>query len=642
MGTTDSYSPLSPPSFAGKVKAVGCASASSSSISEHLHRNTKQVDEMAFSQGLFTSNASHITIDDDSFQETLTGTSSVNNDSDCESIQTNLCSSGDSQCTAALTDDFAPNSADKLLLEELQELSSVDRTKIQEEIHGVFTCAIAEDEEKIGQGLMKLEEEIRSIRREVLLSSSGLSSSGYTYEESIWTFLGLDEGSSTQSLNNEKMIYSYIFHESFRLRFLRADLYDARKAAHRYLRCLECLLKYYGRYALQRPLMYNDLGKECQDAIKSGFVQILPSRDRAGRLVVFCQPASEERSMSTMIKLFTYVFQVVSEDAETQKRGVVFVLSENEGTLELLSDSDAKKEYGLYREACMVRRACTHFCMPENNPKMVFLRSMMMLAMSREDRLRTRIHMDGLTTETMHKLMTFGVPVSEFPITSTGAIKTKNHVLWTKTRKAIDDSRMRSLEECFMNKLRTNHGFDQQQLSKSLAKHCVDFCPFPPTYDEVLQYHGKEPIMYPMLNDVLFSKGGKNVTHYGNIEFTDLMKRALLTYVDGSCLSGTPFENRKKRKEIRQNIIDDTRARGGRFLTLDKKLPGGYCWVEIEKGPNLHDRIATSLYDHKRRLAAKLKTKSERSDEAMTGIGNSKRRKLVAEVEQPVFGGCIF
>lgn len=232
----------------------------------------------------------------------------------------------------------------------------------------------------------------------------------------------------------------------------------------------------------------------------------------------------------------------------------------------------------------------------------------------------------------MHTLMTFGIPVSEFPITSTGAIKTKHHVLWTKTRKAIDASRVRSLEECFNNKMATYHGFDQQQMSHSQSKHCADFCPFPPTYDEVLQYHGEEPIMYPMLNDVLFSKGGKNVTHYGNIEFTDLMKRALLTYVDGSCVSGTPFENRKKRKEIRQQIIDETKARGGRFLTLDKKLPGGYCWVAIEKGPDLHDRIATSLYDHKRRLAAKLKTKSERCDEVRTGVGDSKRRKITTEV----------
>ena len=253
MGTTDWHSPLSPPSFT-EPKAT----------EEHLHGNTKQVDHMAFPPDFFECNTSHSTTDDDSSREMLTGTSSMKNESDCESIQTNesktrmnrssssvpsFCISESMHCATALIDDIRPNDIDKLLLQELQELSSADRSKVQEEIHGVFNCAIAEDDEKIGEALMKLEEEIRMIHREVLLDSYGLSSSGHTYEESIWAFLSLDEESSTQSLNNEKLLYSYIFHKSFRLRFLRADLFDARKAAHRYLRCLECLLKYYGRYA---------------------------------------------------------------------------------------------------------------------------------------------------------------------------------------------------------------------------------------------------------------------------------------------------------------------------------------------------------------------------------------------------------
>lgn len=398
MGTTDWHSPLSPPSFTGRVEATG-----RSPVSEELDGgNAKPVDEVSFSPGLLTCNASDgttTTTDDDSSHVTLASTASVNKVSDCDCVQSNeskATTSASFPSIVALTDDVAPNDFDRLLLKELQELSSTDRNKVQEEIHGVFSFAIDEDDEKISNGLMKLEEEIRSIRREVSISADGLSSAGYTYEESIWSFLGVDEDHLLSSLTNEKrLLYSYIFDDSFRLRFLRADLFDARKAAHRYLRCLECLLKYYGSVALQRPLMYQDLGKECQDAIKLGFVQILPSRDRAGRLVVVCQAAPKEISLSTIIKLFIYVFQVVSEDIETQKRGVIFILSTDEDTLGLLSDPHAKEEYGLYREACMVRRSCTHFCMPEKNHKMAHVRSMMMMAMSREERYRTRIYMDG-------------------------------------------------------------------------------------------------------------------------------------------------------------------------------------------------------------------------------------------------------
>lgn len=338
--------------------------------------------------------------------------------------------------------------------------------------------------------------------------------------------------------------------------------------------------------------------------------------------------------MATVVKLFTYVFQVVSEDVETQKRGVIFIFSTDEDALQMISNTSDKTEYSMYREGSPVRRSCTHFCLPENNPKMRTVRAVLMLAMPREERVRTRIHMDGLTIETQYKLTTFGIPVSELPITSTGAIKTKHHMQWIKTRKAIDAPRMKSLEECYNNKIKQQQEQKQQQQQATTSHQLfgVDFCAYPPTFDEFLKHHGKEPIIHPMINDVLFSKGGKNVTHYGNIEFTDLMKRSLMEYV-----SGTPVQNRKMRKAIRQTIVDEVQARGGRFLTLDKKLQGGYCWTEIEKGPDLHDRIATSLYDHKRRLAAKLKVKTNRCGTAMfVGIENSKRRKVVTDEAQPI------
>lgn len=259
---------------------------------------------------------------------------------------------------------------------------------------------------------------------------------------------------------------------------------------------------------------------------------------------------------------------------------------------------------------------------------MRLIRAVMTIAMPREERFRTRIHMDGLTMETQYKLMTFGIPVSELPITSTGGIKTKHHLQWIRTRKALDSSRMKSLEACYSNKIQRQEG-EKPQRAVGTTPH-TEFCIFP-THEEFLSFHGSEPIIHPMINDVLFSKGGKNVTHYGNIEFTDLMKRSLLQYVQG-----TPLQNRKMRKAIRQSIVDEVQTRGGRFLTLDKKLRGGYCWTEIQEGPDLHDRIATSLYDHKRRLAAKLKVQKDRCGTAMfTELDKSKRRKIVTDDGEP-------
>jgi len=646
MGTLDWKTAGSPPTLPAHAEGVVDTDSTVSSMPEKVIVGTDpQTVARSRTEGnhfRHMSNAFFI-FEDDSSNGTVT------NDSDCETISTNsskftcckecsttsVCSCDSVSCHKGRTrkvdrmNEADPNDVDKLLVEELQELSVVHRGMVQEEIHGVSSCAVLEDHQKIEESLKRLEEEIRKIRTEILVSAEQISKDGNAYNKSIWSYLAIDDERSSASV---RLVYSFIFHRNFRLKFLRADLFDAEKAAHRYLRCVESLLIYFGGYALQRPLVFEDLGKECQDAAKEGYVQILPSRDRAGRLVVVSQATNSGTTMATIIKLFTYVFQVVSEDIETQKRGVIFVFSSNEDALNLISNPASKTEYSLYREATPVRRSCTHFCLPENNPKMRVIRAIMMMAMSREERVRTRIHMDGLTTETQYKLMTFGISVSELPITSTGAIKTKHHIQWIKTRKAIDASRMKSLDECHNHKIQQQQMQERRQTMTSQQFFHDDFGAYTSTYDQFLKYHRKEPIIHPMINDVLFSKGGKNVTHYGNIEFTDLLKHSLTEYV-----SGTPVQNRKMRKAIRQSIVEKVQARGGRFLTLDKKLPGGYCWIEIIRETDLHDRIATSLYDHRRRLAAKKKLKTNRSGTAMfTGIDNWKRRKIVTDDGQPI------
>ena len=73
----------------------------------------------------------------------------------------------------------------------------------------------------------------------------------------------------------------------------------------------------------------------------------------------------------------------------------VFIFSTDEKAVNMVQDIKDRKEYALYREGSPVRRSCTHFCLPENNTKMKHIRAIMMLAMSEEERVRIRIHMDG-------------------------------------------------------------------------------------------------------------------------------------------------------------------------------------------------------------------------------------------------------
>lgn len=94
-----------------------------------------------------------------------------------------------------------------------------------------------------------------------------------------------DEEHSTSS-NNIMNKYAYALSDGFRMKFLRAELFDIPKAAARYIICIDFLVDYFGLVALQRPLYLQDLDKDEQKLLRSGRLQLLPSRDRFGRRII--------------------------------------------------------------------------------------------------------------------------------------------------------------------------------------------------------------------------------------------------------------------------------------------------------------------------------------------------------------------
>jgi hypothetical protein len=67
--------------------------------------------------------------------------------------------------------------------------------------------------------------------------------------------------------------------------FLRNDYYDAQKAAMRLVKFMEGMLQYFGPLALTRPVYMSDLDSDDLATLKSGVMQVLPARDRTGRVV---------------------------------------------------------------------------------------------------------------------------------------------------------------------------------------------------------------------------------------------------------------------------------------------------------------------------------------------------------------------
>jgi hypothetical protein len=156
---------------------------------------------------------------------------------------------------------FDPKEVDAMLANSLNSLSFRDRSIIQEEVHGVRSLAPEETPEMVAQAFLDLQEEIDKLP----------SNSKTAYDRSI-------------SLDS-----SFVRSNDFRIKFLRAELFDAKKAALRFTIYLKLAHKYFGDVALMRPLYFEDLSLEEQEETREGVGQILPSRDRSGRLIQFYQ-----------------------------------------------------------------------------------------------------------------------------------------------------------------------------------------------------------------------------------------------------------------------------------------------------------------------------------------------------------------
>mmetsp|Transcript_10571 Transcript_10571/g.19376 ORF Transcript_10571/g.19376 Transcript_10571/m.19376 type:complete len:196 (+) Transcript_10571:135-722(+) len=185
--------------------------------------------------------------------------------------------------------------------------------------------------------------------------------------------------------------------------------------------------------------------------------------------------------------------------------------------------------------------------------------------------------MDNVT-KTKYKLLTYGIPVQDLPLTPTGAVKTKNHQQFTNIRRHLEASR--------------DNGSDTSDW-----------------------------VTHPGLYDVLFSKGG-NTHHEGNLDFQQLMESKMSAY---NCR-----QSRKEGKLIREEIIRLVYQRRGRFLELNRK--GGW-WVEIKSMDVLHSKINTSMYDHNRRMIArenrqKVSSSTVKFLEGGTNKTTAKRQKL--------------
>ncbi len=244
---------------------------------------------------------------------------------------------------------------DTSISEALMKLSLNDRNAIEEEVHGIVRdaeetpdflewCLREFDKELMTvknckNRFRRIEREgIQDVLKNVIRTTHGfadLEGSSHS-ESSTGTNNTLDSPSHSVDLmgneNEESPIEDsksscYVNDPNVRLRFVRAEQYDCKKAARRFVNFLEFGQDLFGDFVADRPIRLSDLSTRKEKwALSNVSFQFLPFRDRSGRRVfVSVGTCGYDIEPVPRIKALWYMYWIASEDIESQQKGVVMI-----------------------------------------------------------------------------------------------------------------------------------------------------------------------------------------------------------------------------------------------------------------------------------------------------------------------------
>ena len=218
--------------------------------------------------------------DDDSFNGTTT--TQHNNQEDCKDDSS---SDDDQQNNKDAADD--EESFTDLMAQRLAALSMEEREAAIYDLHGV-SDDIDETPDFVQQKLTEIQNELERIP---------------DAEKRAYNMLLKEEEEDLRRIQSDEFLLS----------FLRADKFDATKAALRLTKNLNFKLKLFGKEKLTKSLTMNDLGPDGIELLELGWLGILPLRDQSGRRVIYLMPSrlkdlyfSAETRVSDLINMFTY------------------------------------------------------------------------------------------------------------------------------------------------------------------------------------------------------------------------------------------------------------------------------------------------------------------------------------------------
>eukprot|EP00980_Cylindrotheca_fusiformis_P031149 scaffold25895_cov108-Cylindrotheca_fusiformis.AAC.2 len=464
---------------------------------------------------------------------------------------------------------------DKLLATAMNILNSEDLETALEEVNGIASTQ-PEDPTSLDQCLHEMNQHLMSLKN------------GTYYEV------------------GEKMDLDYVADKDFRTMFLKANRfksngelrYNPKRAAAQMKVFFDTKYMLFGRDKLVKDITLNDLADDDRRCLEGGSFQVLPVRDRAGRLIVVNFRGLEDfKSVESELRARFYLLMSLKHSKEAQEKGLVMIYysvgqygerNRDAKTLQLLWKCFSSFPY---------HWAGVHVC-SDDYRHYIGLHGVFRL-MSASFAARVRVQF-GNHMECLHALRGYGIPEGSLPISPTnGQMILKHHALWYQKQSMREKSPSRD----GMTTNRTNEKMQQDEpslpprASKSAFSLETVFqdatsLPSPLHQNRSHSNSGYEThpatnsLTFPCPTDVLF--GHKYKLHSGNFRLRDILAKHAADYEEAG--------GRRAKIEFTAQLVKKIKATGTRFLSQDK---ASMQWVEVTDS-NARIKIAKSIRNRRR------------------------------------------
>ena len=162
----------------------------------------------------------------------------------------------------------------------------------------------------------------------------------------------------------EQRCPDYVHSRSHQLMFLHCDNFNAQNAAARMAAYWNTKVQVFGHDRAFRRLSLDDLEQDDLHALHRGGIQILPTRDDAGRAILVSDRSRYEHRptlRTSMVRVLWYMLHAALEDESVQRNGIIYV--DGHPTTEELEHYDRKLDaifLRQMREALPVRVVGVH------------------------------------------------------------------------------------------------------------------------------------------------------------------------------------------------------------------------------------------------------------------------------------------